>query len=184
MWACVCDCGRNVVTSGATLRYGNTKSCGCLSREITTARSTIHGHAKRHQRDSEYGIYAGMLGRCYNPNNPCYDRYGGRGIYVCDRWRESFTNFLSDMGKKPYGLTLDRINNDGPYSPENCRWATRKVQRANQSSRIRWINIDGRSMNMSEAAQEYGINRECLKYRLDAGWDVRKALTTPSSARA
>lgn len=91
--------------------------------------------------------------------------------------------FYRDMGPKPDGLTLDRIDNNGNYSPENCRWATRRTQRLNQGSRIRWIEFRGDRMNMTEAAEKYGINREALKYRIDRGWPIEKALLDPVRVR-
>lgn len=141
IWLCRCDCGNERIVLGLSLRVGQTKSCGCQKSELVSARSTLcwvkHGHCKRGNRSSEFNAWGGMQERCYNPNCLTWKHYGGRGITVCDRWHrdnpKGFINFLSDMGRKPATeLSIDRINNDGNYEPTNCRWATRKQQRANQ----------------------------------------------------
>ena len=115
-----------------------------------------------------------MLARCLNPSTPGYERYGGRGIAVCERWRESFQNFLADMGPRPLGTTLDRINNDGNYEPGNCRWATSE-QQAGNTSKTRWV--DG--MSLAAAARKHGIQEDVLRLRLKRGWDEHRALATP-----
>lgn len=128
LWRCRCSCGKvkeHVLYS--SLKSGNSQSCGCLKREVLSKKAGVHHRSKT----TEYKIYQGMLQRCYNPNRPSWPRYGGRGIKVCDRWKEGegglsgFQCFFADMGEKPEGKSLDRWPNpDGPYSPENCQWST------------------------------------------------------------
>lgn len=132
------------------------------------------------QRRRTYQCWQDMKGRCYNVKAQQYKNYGARGIKVCDRWLTSFENFVADMGYKPDGLTLDRIDNDASYSPENCRWATKKEQRRNQRT-CHFLEFEGRRLLLREWAEEKGINELTLSYRLlRLGWSVEKALSTPA----
>jgi hypothetical protein len=125
---------------------------------------------------SEHVIWLGMLDRCYNVNGDAYDHYGGRGIVVCDRWRSSFIDFLQDMGPRPKGRSLDRIDNDGPYSPDNCRWATPQQQAENRRM-TRWLEWNGERHTISEWARRLGICRTAINQRLKRGWTLQRALS-------
>jgi hypothetical protein len=148
-WLCKCSCGNLTTVTGALLRSGNTKSCGCLNldrvaemgkewgskhQHMATEAVTTHGHHKNGKPTRTYKTWQCMKQRCFNPNAPNYHLYGGRGITVCDRWKDSFENFLQDMGERPEGTTLDRINPFQSYTPDNCRWATPTQQNNNKRS--------------------------------------------------
>jgi len=166
-WHCQCDCGRPSTAKAHHLVSGDTQSCGCRRASLLLK----HGLS----RTPEYKIWQGAIRRCNNPAMPHYHRYGGRGIAVCDRWRESFENFLADMGPRPTPLhTLDRVDGDGPYAPENCRWATRKEQ-AQNTSRSRFVCIDGMVMTVSQACDRLGLNYGTVSKRLSRGMSVDRA---------
>jgi hypothetical protein len=133
-WLCQCDCGQMHVASGSNMRTGRVRSCGCSIREWAKTGNNRRRHGA--SDTSTYGSWSGMRNRCLNPSEPRYPDYGGRGITVCARW-DDFANFLADMGERPDGLTLDRIDNDGNYEPGNCKWSTPLEQSQNRRPR-RW----------------------------------------------
>jgi hypothetical protein len=174
---CQCDCGKHVVCQADCLRNGNTQSCGCLQKERTSAVNTTHGLS----RTPEHKRWKGMIGRCHNPNQSNYSCYGGRGIKVCERWLgpNGYQNFLADMGRRPSDKhSIDRIDVNGDYCPENCRWATR-TQQNNNTRRNIVLTHAGRSMTMAEWSREVGMPPTMIKQRLKRGWSVEEALTTP-----
>lgn len=174
-WDCLCDCGTRVSRSGASLLRGNSNSCGCL--HVETARKVFLKHGKKSW--PEYNVWNHMLQRCTNPRNRGYRNYGGRGIAVCDRWLNSFENFIADMGRRPsQELMLERKNNDGPYCPENCVWATRKEQNRN-TRQNRLLTHAGMTLIITEWAEITGISYGTLATRLKSGWSVDDALTRP-----
>lgn len=127
-WDCLCDCGIFHTVRGTYLKSGVSKSCGCWKKELRKEKLYKPDALFRHPL---YAAWRGMKSRCYREKDPRYKDYGGRGITVCERWLDSFENFLADMGERPEGLTLDRKDNDGPYSPDNCKWSTRSEQQRN-----------------------------------------------------
>ena len=159
---------------GASLRNGTTRSCGCLSREETSTRFTTHGM----HGTPTYKIWRGILTRCHNPKATDYAYYGGRGIFVCDRWRTSFENFFEDMGPRPDGLTIERGNNSLGYFPANCTWATREEQSNNQRSNRRYTYA-GKTLTAVEWSVRVGVDLKMLRQRLWRGWPIEKALTEP-----
>lgn len=138
-WKCKCSCGKEKVVTSSALNVGDTRSCGCLRSDMTREKSTKHGHSPAFGASKTYWVWAEMVARCTNEKHKRYKDYGGRGIFVCKEWR-TFAGFLADMGEKPEGLSIDRIDNNGGYEPGNCRWTTVAVQ--NQNRRDNTLNWD------------------------------------------
>jgi hypothetical protein len=178
MWLCRCDCGVEKVVIGKCLVNGETKSCGCLNREVSRRnldRTKGTGWTRNHR--VEYSTWTDMLARCRNPKRSQFKNYGGRGILVCDRWL-NFENFLADMGIRPPGMSIDRIDVNGNYEPANCRWATRKMQMSNRRNNT-FIFVDGTKVTISEAADRHGIGRATLRNRIARGWPRERWFETP-----
>ena len=178
MWLCQCDCGGKILVPTDRLSLGQTKSCGCLlkdsARQLGKSNVT-HGMTNA----SEFRIWAGMINRCENINDPSYYRYGGRGIKVCERWRNSFEDFYADMGPRPTeGHSIDRKDNDGNYEPDNCRWATRREQMNNRSVNVRY-EFQGKSLTLAEIARILGVSVATLRSRISRGMRPEVAFRLP-----
>ena len=167
-WLCRCDCGNEVIVNGSSLTSQNTKSCGCFHKELISQLVTTHGMT----RTKIYSVWCSIKDRCYNENCKNHPQYGGRGIKMCDRWKDSFENFYEDVSKMEHfnerGYSLDRIDNNGDYCPENVRWADRKTQQRNTRANVK-VEYEGVQMCLIEAAEKSGINYRTLQRRYYAG---------------
>lgn len=170
-WDCLCDCGNTTNASTNNLRFGKVQSCGCSRQGINSTHK--QSGSRLHK------IWAGMIQRTRNPNNPNYADYGGRGIGVYDLWL-TFEPFQIWALKSGYtdSLTIDRIDNNKGYSPDNCRWVDRKKQSRNRRS-SHMLTYQGETKTLGEWAEQFGINRTTLARRLKLGWSVKDALETP-----
>lgn len=168
-WFVKCDCGEKRIVAGTALRQGNSKSCGCLRGGVIT-----HGKSNT----PTYSVWAQMKKRCLNPNATAYKNYGGRGVTVCDRWRNSFENFLRDMGGKPEGMGIERCDNEKEYSPENCTWATAREQNNNKRNN-RHIIIYGVTYTIANASRQFNIPKDTLLYRINRGREPHDAIFNP-----
>jgi len=171
LWLCRCECGNEKKLTGTILKSGSSKSCGCIVR-------TQKGLANT----SIYSIWHSMVARCHNKNSRSWKRYGGRGIIVCDRWKNSFFNFLEDMGDRPKGMSIDRINNNGNYCKENCRWAT-MMEQARNTSKNHIIEAFGKKMTLIEWVRDTGHAPDVIKKRLKRGLSIEEALYKGSIAK-
>jgi hypothetical protein len=171
LWLCQCDCGNYKNTLGFVLGRGECESCGCLKKESIAKVNYKHGKSQ----DGIYRIWRSMIDRCHSPTNHAYDRYGNRGIRVCQRWHD-FEKFYADMGDKPKGMSLERINNNKGYSPENVRWASSKDQANNTRSNV-ILELHGKKQTMQQWCDELGLKIGTVWARLNRGWTVEKTLT-------
>lgn len=171
----VCECGKSWTGRLNGLRSGMIRSCGCLKSEEARKPKT-HGMTTG-GKSPEYRIWASMIQRCYNPKRDYYHCYGGRGITVCDRWRYSFENFFEDMGKRPSSKhSIDRINNDKSYSPENCQWSTAKEQGRNTRT-TRLVEFEGEMVSLQSVSEKHGIPYGTMRHRLAKGMSVANAIS-------
>jgi hypothetical protein len=168
-WRCACDCGAESVVQGCNLRNNHTRSCGCSTARLIGEAVGKHRHARHGNTSPEYNTWVAMIQRCENPKAPYFFAYGGRGVSVCDRWRKDFEGFLADMGPRPSPKhSIDRIDNDGGYSPENCRWATPQQQACNRKSNVK-TEINGELLCIAEIARRYGISSATIRMRYHSG---------------
>lgn len=189
MWECLCDCGATKLVAGSNLRNKSIRSCGCLAQEWASemgARPDLvakraeaivkHGHKRRGGMTPEYRTWLGMKRRCYDKRCKDYPNWGGRGILVCDRWNESFESFFADMGKRPAEHTIDRIDPNGNYGPDNCRWATLQQQGAEHRRALRPVVVLGAIFpTVRSAANHHGISPSTAWRRLESGIDADAA---------
>lgn len=176
---CVCDCAQQTIVSLKGLRTRHTRSCGCLHPDVISAAAGSYNRRHGKVKSAEYKVHQGMLNRCYNPNVEGYPNYGGRGIEVCERWR-NFRNFIADMGPRPSAKhSLDRYpDQNGHYEPGNVRWATSAQQARNLRTNVK-ITAFGLTKTLPEWTDEYPIGRTTLRRRILTGWTPELALTTP-----
>lgn len=173
-WICLCDCGNKTTVVGGDLRTGRTRSCGCFEQESRYfSRNLVHGGFGT----KLYNVWCGMKKRCYNSKNKFFKDYGGRGITVCDEWRDDFAKFRDWAMANGYreGLSIDRIDNDKGYSPDNCRWTTREEQGNNKRSNRTFL-VNGEKRTLAQLCREYQKNRSTVEDRLNRGWTIEEAL--------
>lgn len=172
-YKCLCDCGKYTNVRGSLLRNGEIKSCGCLQRETVTKINTKHG--KSHNK--LYDTYNNMIQRCNNSNNSQYTNYGGRGIKVCDEWKNNFIAFYSWSMDNGYsdGLTIDRIDNNGNYEPDNCRWVDYKTQNNNERSNV-YITYKGMTKTLQQWSEYLNVDYGTIRTRHKKGWSDEECL--------
>lgn len=177
MWECECECGNKTVVIGQNLRRGMTKSCGCASHLPKTKTHGMTGTVL-HNR------WLNMKSRCYNPNNKRYDRYGGRGIKICEEWKNDFMNFYNWAMANGFNesLSIDRIDNDGDYCPENCRFVD-LMEQANNRSTNKFYSVNGELKTLSNLCREYDIDYDTVLFRLKHGVDIESALSSKYERR-
>lgn len=176
-----CFCGETFIAYKQNVKRGSTSSCGCYGRSLAPPSQRTHGHARlsNGKPSPTYQSWISMKARCNNPNTSSYNRYGARGIRVCDEWlgENGFENFLEDMGERPVGMTLDRIDNDGDYTPGNCRWATPKEQSSNLSNLIK-ITYNNHTRSVIEWSKITGVNPSTIRSRFYRGLPPEKIVAS------
>ena len=175
LYACECECGARVYATCSNMKSCHTQSCGCLQIEVTSIANRTHGKSQT----KTYRRWCQMIQRCHKPYAQNYPAYGGRGIRVCDRWRYSFENFLADMGEAPEGKWIERQDNDGDYTPENCMWATPSEQGLNtrRAQAAQKVELDGVVRSLRQWGDAIRLHPETIRKRLARGWSEREALT-------
>lgn len=175
MWTCRCECGTEKAVHASSLLHGKSESCGCWAREKLSLDKTTHGHLAGGKQSPTYTCWRGMLRRCSDSEHPSYSNYGGKGVSVCERWM-SFDAFLEDMGERPDGKTLDRVDGAKGYSKENCRWFTMKEQ-ANNRANNHLLTFRGETHTVARWAEILGIKEGTIRARLCRGASDEDALS-------
>jgi hypothetical protein len=170
-----CDCGALTRVTLNNLRSGHTASCGCLRSEVGDKIAT-HGHARKSGVNRTYAIYRDMRTRCENPKYREFHLYGGRGITVCERWKNGYEFFLADMGERPTGMSLERKRVNEGYSPDNCKWATDEEQANNKRNNV-FIEFEGRRMTIAQWSRELGLKAGTVYFRHSKGWPPERILS-------
>lgn len=197
LWLCRCECGNTKIVNSSNLRSGSTRSCGCIAKEWSkelgsnkeyikkrAAKKTKHGHKRKSKKTREYSTWLDMKARCGNRNHKDFGNYGGRGIRVCDRWNDSFVSFLEDMGEKPKGSCIDRIDVDGNYEPSNCRWVSHSISSGEHRRDNILIEYRGKKYeSLAAACREVGIPLTRAHYRLRKGMPIEKVLSKDKFSR-
>jgi len=170
---CRCDCGNEVEVKNQNLRNGTTRSCGCLKKEHGPT-NFRHGYCVGDKASGTYNSWSGMKDRCLNPKCKKFPSYGGRGIKLCKRWM-TFISFLEDMGDRPEGMSIERINNNGNYEPGNCKWAT-PIEQASNRRKNRLLTTNGVTMTLSQWSRKLNVSEACIRGRIKRGWSMDAAL--------
>ena len=179
VYLCRCECGTVRMVHKSILQKRKSQSCGCLRAEMSSSWNKTHGACGT----PEYVAWKSMNSRCNSPGNKDYKNYGGRGIAVCDRWRDDFNVFVSDMGQRPSNAhSIDRIDNSKGYGPDNCRWVA-NVQQNNNRRCNRLVEWNGRTATIAQLADEHGMRYSLVYGRLKAGWTIAQALSKPSNRK-
>jgi hypothetical protein len=179
LWVCQCDCGNQKVVRSDRLKSGKTRSCGCLQKELLSLSKLNNEYNLTHglSKTKLYRVWVGIKDRCFDEKRATYKNYGGRGITVCDEWRNDFKAFYDWAIANGYkeGLTIDRINNDGNYEPNNCRWATR-IEQNNNTRRNRYITFNEETLTLTEWAKRLGVSYQRIQSILSRGYGLEKIL--------
>lgn len=179
VWECRCKCGKTINATAKSLRRGNTKSCGCLNSERVIARNKA-GATHGMTGTPTFTSWDSMIQRCTNPNHKAFEYYGGAGVKVCPAWLNDFSSFYKDMGERPAGMTLERIDNDKGYEPGNCRWASPLEQANNRRNNIS-LTVGGVTDTLANWSRKTGIGQKTIMYRIKNGWSDEQALSVAPS---
>lgn len=180
-WNCKCECGKETIVSTSHLRSGHTQSCGCFHKEILKSTNLTHGHTAKGKRSWEFSTWVNILTRCNNKKVRSYKDYGAKGIKVCERWSgdDGFENFFADMGPRPsLSHSIGRKLNHVGYEPGNCQWET-KLQQGQNTSRVKNLTYNGKTQCVSAWCRELGLGDSGIHLRLQNGWSLERALSTP-----